>query len=95
MHASVFSSSLYLPAAQGSHTRLFRRVPGLHAPQYPLDAPPQLLRGLLPVHGCDEHNMQLGALLAFEKLGDSPVARQSAHMRSLVAFPSASTDVPG
>ena len=95
MHVSVFSSSLYLPAAQGSHTRLFRRVPGLHAPQYPGDAPPQLLRGVLPGHGTASHGMQWSILDAFEKLCmDSPPAH-GRQLRSRVDVGKAATDVPG
>ena len=44
MHAATFSAAEKCPAAQLVHALPSMYVPGLHVPQYPLNAPPQPLR---------------------------------------------------
>lgn len=44
LHAAAFSSSENCPAKQGVQALPSIKVPGLHVPQYPPDAPPQPLR---------------------------------------------------
>ena len=94
MQLSAFSVSENVPASHCTQVDATSFVPGLHAPQYPSDAPPQLLRGAPPGHVSRAQILQLGALRVVEKLGLSPESEHTWQERSDVPVPAPETDSP-